>query len=167
MNLSTGWGTHLRPLKKNRDPNMNPLPPHHYLIDTSFLVALQNKRDQYYSQSKKVFKELVQQKTTYFYLSDFILDEAFTLVQARTQDFRICQQILQVLPHIPRFNLVYMTRHRFEQTWHVFQKYFSRGLSFTDAFNVQLCNELNIPTILTFDSHYSGILETWSSDLNL
>ena len=64
-----------------------------YFIDTSFLVALQNQSDQHHTPAKELFKDLVQQKTITFFMSDFILDETFTLVQARTQNLQICQQI--------------------------------------------------------------------------
>ncbi|MHA2297357.1 MAG: type II toxin-antitoxin system VapC family toxin [Candidatus Hodarchaeales archaeon] len=130
-----------------------------FFVDTSFLVALRNKSDQNHILAKQVFKELVQDKDSRFYFSDYILDEAYTLVQSRTNSLQICLDIKQFAQRVPRSAVLFMNEQRFTRTWVLFQKFFSRGLAFTDAFNIQLCQEFQIPAILTFDSHFKGVLQ--------
>jgi predicted nucleic acid-binding protein len=131
------------------------------ILDTSFLFALNSKKDQFHARAYEVFDEINQQNTKYF-TNYAIMDETLTLATKRSHgniDF-LNSYIALFLGKDNFFSMVQFGAQEFAEIVEIYRKYIApkRLLSFTDATLIYLFQKLKADYILSFDSHFDNIL---------
>jgi len=96
----------------------------------------------------------------YFYTTDYVLDETYTLMFKRlnpTVAKRTIDSLLAAFTN-PRFHLIWMTPERFVQTQTWRDRYLDKPrISFTDLTSMVVMAELGITQILTGDAHFEQV----------
>lgn len=126
--------------------------------DTGAFLAYRNKKDRYHETALKLFRDALKGKYGQIYTSDYIYDEALTLVLIRTNNIAVAMDIAEVIQS-PRINMVFVDTELLEKSTKTFNQYSDRNLSFTDAVSIEIMKELNIEKYFGFDSHFDGIVQ--------
>jgi predicted nucleic acid-binding protein len=128
-------------------------------LDTGFFFSLIAKKDYFHKQSLKILRELSEQKYGSIYSSDYVLNEAMTLINHRTKgnrkDLLIMMKELFIGPK-RICNLIKIEKTWLEDISRIQINNTNKGdpISFTDSSIVILCNKRNIDKIVTFDEHF-------------
>lgn len=133
-------------------------------LDTSFIVAFLNKKDSRNEKATELWKEIIKNKWGYPVTSDYIVDECFTLLLGRRKNLDLMSNLHSFIhgddksgiPTIIRFFKI--TQRTYESTWEIFKKYNDPELSFTDLTILEICKELNIEYLASYDSDFEGKL---------
>ncbi|MHA1654167.1 MAG: type II toxin-antitoxin system VapC family toxin [Candidatus Thorarchaeota archaeon] len=138
------------------------------VFDSSFLIALLNKRDRHYHSALRFLDDMA----TFDYGSrvtiDYVLDEVLTRIWSSTLDRNLVKQAYDLICATPEFLRCYRVEVEIlQQAWDTWLKIASpnRPLSFTDAcilaFAKREENENNTMVyIATFDNDFRGIAAT-------
>ncbi len=127
------------------------------VLDTSFLLALNNKHDINHSISQVIKKRIQEGEFGQMYISDYIFDEFMTLLMARAISSEKIISIGNTLLSDQKIKILEVNMGVFFQSWEQFKK-FSK-LSFTDCTSIILSKEFNIKNIASFDSDFDKIKE--------
>ncbi len=127
-------------------------------IDTCVFVAARNKRDVNHSRAVELLRQALQGVYGAVYTSDYVFDEAVTVALARTGRPEIAVDIGNFILSSRRLRILFVDQHVLEEAWTIFRRYASRGLSFTDATTVALMRIYGIDYLMSFDSHFDGIV---------
>lgn len=122
-------------------------------LDTGFLIAIEVETDQHHNEAMKILKEISSGIYGQAYISDYIFDEAVTLVAARTNDIRRAIKFGDTLRNSSEFALI--EKHIFERAWEIFKTQSISELSFTDCTNVAVMENLGIKYLVTFDGGFN------------
>lgn len=133
-------------------------------LDTSFIVAFLNKKDSRNEKATKQWDKVMQNKWGYPVTSDYIVDECFTLLLTRRKNLDLLNNLHSFIhgddksgiSKIIRFFKI--TQRIYENTWEMFIKYNDPELSFTDLTILEVCKELNIQYLASYDSDFEGKL---------
>ena len=133
-------------------------------LDTSFIVAFLNKKDSRNEKATELWKEIIKNKWGYPVTSDYIVDECFTLLLARRKNLDLMSNLHSFIhgddksgiPTIIRFFKI--TQRTYESTWEICKKYNDPELSFTDLTILEICKELNIEYLASYNSDFEGKL---------
>lgn len=97
------------------------------------------------------------------YTSDFVFDEAMTLIAVRTKGNRL--DLLEKMGTLflglePIAEMLDVPMSSFSEIAALQKKMNAPGeaVSFTDCSNIVLCQKCKIPQILSFDGHFEGYL---------
>ena len=123
------------------------------LLDSSFIIALYNSRDERHQDAQKLIKEIANREFGDVFISDYVFDEVATgLARCIGHDeaVRICQLLLDST------YLTKVTEPIFRGSFEMFRKQKSK-LSFTDCTNVVIMEDSGIKNIATFDSDFKSI----------
>lgn len=127
-------------------------------IDTGVFVAYRNKRDSYNKIADTLIRDALKGEYGQLYTSDYIYDESVTLALVRTKNPDVVKDVSDTILS-PRIEMIFVGEALFENAIKIFMKYFDRNISFTDATSIAVMGEYNIDHILSFDSHFDGIVE--------
>lgn len=122
------------------------------ILDTSFLVALHNKNDQYHNSAQNIGQRLIVGEMGKCYTSEYIFSEVMTLLRARKFPENQIEKVGSALLHDPLITLLRMDFAQFQETWALFKKY--EGLSFTDCSTIVVSNAFGIKAIASFDTDF-------------
>ncbi|MHA2247092.1 MAG: type II toxin-antitoxin system VapC family toxin [Candidatus Hodarchaeales archaeon] len=133
-------------------------------LDTSFIVAFLNKKDSRNEKATKLWDKIIQNKWGYPVTSDYIVDECFTLLLTRRKNLDLLSNLHSFIhgddksgiSKIIQFYII--TQRIYENTWEMFKKYNDPELSFTDLTILEVCKELNIKYLASYDSDFEGKL---------
>lgn len=134
-------------------------------IDAGVLVAAYNTRDQNHKKANDFIMSAIKGQYGTPYTSDYVFDEAVTLMLARTKKPEFALGLGEfILGNASRgirsfAQLLRVDEDVFEDAWAVFGKYVAKGLSFTDCTTVSLMNRAKIGVLLSFDHGFDGILK--------
>lgn len=128
-------------------------------IDTGIFVAGRNKKDVNHTRAKQLLRSALQGEFGRIFTSDYIVDEAVTLALVRTHNLQIALNIGRFIIDSPRIEKLMVTRDEFNEVWNRFQKLGRRFLSFTDCASLVLAEKHAISRIMSFDSHFDGLIE--------
>ena len=121
-------------------------------VDTSGFYALLVKKDKMHVKAKKLLEKASKQKDR-FVTTDYILDEAATLLRARGYN-QIISHLYESVFVSRACSIEWMDPDRFQKTRDYFTKHSDHSWSFTDCFSFVLMKELGISQSLTKDSHF-------------
>jgi predicted nucleic acid-binding protein len=130
--------------------------PEKVLIDTGFIIALFNERDEHHDQAIFIAEQI---DSSYWYTTVFVLQETFQLLAKRTNRSKAldCFEIIQdslILPSLPiNWPL---------QILEILKKYSDADIDLADASLVVLVNHLNMPHIVSVDKRDFSLLK-WNS----
>jgi len=133
------------------------------LLDTGFFFGLLSIKDHHHQQSQSILKDLIKNKYGKIYTTNFILGESLTLINVRTKGKRLdlLEKMKQLfLGPLAIANLLSIENSWLESIFTLQKKLTTPGnpLSFTDASNIVLCQKFEIQNIVSYDKHYSGLL---------
>jgi len=121
-------------------------------IDTGAFLALANKRDSLHELTATVYQETLEQNAT-LYTSNYIIDEAITLIRARVEH-RAAVAFIKNLD-ISGIKVLRVTEADEHGAREIFIKYKDKEFSFTDCTSFSLIDKHSIDSILSLDAHFS------------
>lgn len=96
-------------------------------------------------------------------VSDYIVDETFTLTLARTRRGDLARGVLDWIFGTGggpgRFDLLWVTQHGFRRAVEILDRFSDHALSFTDATTVALMEDHDVDHLLSFDEGFDGIVD--------
>lgn len=122
-------------------------------LDTSFLKALLDSRDDFHHQAIRIFSQCQKQKAS-LVTTNYIIDEALTLLRARG-GLALARKVQRFLAQgAQTLTIIRVTIEDDANAWQWFEKNWSR-LSFTDCTSFAIMKRLGIAHAATFDKHFS------------
>jgi len=125
------------------------------LLDSSVIIAFNNKRDFYHSKAIKLINELIGKKEE-LCISDYIFDECATVFMLR---LKYNEDSVNRLENLRQLNSLRINEDVFDKTWVLFKEQNKKGnsLSFTDCSSIVLFNLGYVNFIATFDECFKKI----------
>jgi len=124
-------------------------------VDTSGWVALKDKRDDFWKAAFALNRSLLAAGTNYV-TSNFVLDEAYTLLLHRV-GHHVAVQLGEDIRASHRVIVANITPAWEEEAWLLFKRYSDKTFSFTDCTSFVVMRELNIYQAFTNDHHFEQI----------
>ena len=121
-------------------------------MDTSFLIALNNAKDENNKDAQSLKAKLKDKEFGQCYISDYIFDEFVTFLRAKSFPENSIKGIGDALLADPSIKLLKIDADMFLKSWESFKK--SNELSFTDCSTITLAKEFGIRTVASFDSGF-------------
>lgn len=123
-------------------------------IDTSYLLALELKKDQNHSLAQQHWQQLVLTSPHYFITTSYIFDELVTFLNNRGYHKKAIAtgNILLTSSFI---ELIQIDKTLFLEGWAYFQQHDDKTYSFTDCISFVVMQKFGIHTALTFDKHFA------------
>jgi predicted nucleic acid-binding protein len=132
-------------------------------LDTGVFYALQGSRTSRHDAAHRALDVVLDGTYGRVVTSDYVLDEAVTLVRSRTGDFdqavTVVDRVLGRNGFPAAIDLLYVDGHRFERTIDVFERYEDQPLSFTDASTIAIVRDESIDSVLAFDDDFDGLVD--------
>lgn len=123
------------------------------MLDTSFVVAYFNTRDQNHDLAVKTAKILANQNSE-LYLTDYIFGETVTVSLVKLKNLKLAIHIGKII--LESCNLLHIEKYIFEHAWKIFSGQKLR-LSFVDCATIAAMQSQKIQKIATFDGDFSNI----------
>lgn len=123
------------------------------LLDSSFLIALNNTREKDHGRAIELAIELENDAFGERIVSDYIFDETVTILKKYLGNEQATEKGSQMLNSI---RLVKVDVEVFSRAWELSKQY--DELSFTDCSNVALMRHYAIGYLATFDGGFRGIV---------
>ncbi|MHA2366303.1 MAG: type II toxin-antitoxin system VapC family toxin [Candidatus Hodarchaeales archaeon] len=133
-------------------------------LDTSIIVAFLNVKDSHNPSATTFFETLWDGDYGKPLTSDYVIDECYTLLMARTNNLSLQENLYSLIHGNKKKNILkfidlrFITPELYELTWKAYKTYESNKLSFTDLSNLVVCKKFNITAIASFDSDFDGLL---------
>jgi len=125
-----------------------------YFLDTSFLIAHRNLKDENHAQAIACFEELKQSSPRLkLVLTDYIFDELATFLVVRLNKATAIE-ICRAVHNDPIIRLFSVGQSLFNDAWELFQKTTDKKWSFTDCTSFVTMQYLGIECSLSFDHHF-------------
>jgi predicted nucleic acid-binding protein len=128
-------------------------------IDTGLFLALYDVEDTYHKRSKELFKNALTGKLGRLYTSDYIIDEALTVLLVRTKQHSAAVELGKYLMESPRIIKLTVGSDVFLDAWARFQSLKDKFLSFTDCTSLALTEKYRIKQVMSFDRGFDGLTE--------
>lgn len=130
------------------------------LIDSNFLYALKAKNDKYSERASQILLGLNEKEI--FLTNYLVLNETLTLAITRSRANKsFIEKIYELIWGQENFfRMIQLTPRDYKEVFEVLQKYTTpkKLLSFVDASLIFLNKKVNARAILSFDSHFDGII---------
>jgi len=118
-------------------------------LDTSFLIALEARDDQYHQEAKTYWRKHTHRLVT----TTYVFDEIVTFFN-RWDCHDKAMEIGNALITSPSVELVQVDSELFDKGWHLFQQNQDKRFSLTDCISFALMRQRKLTTALTFDHHF-------------
>lgn len=131
-------------------------------VDTGVFYAQQHERSSRHDVATRALAEAVRGEFGTLYTSDYVHDEAVTLVRKRTgrfEDAKVVSDRITGAGSVAPIRLIYVSERYFERGLDVFERYSDHDLSFTDATTVALLEAHDVDAVLSFDDDFDGIVD--------
>ena len=130
------------------------------IIDSSFLYALKAEKDKYSERALEILLDLNEKELL---LTNYLtLNETITLAAVRSNaNTSFMEKIFEIIWGQENFfKIIQLTAHDYREVFEVLRKYTTpkKILSFVDASLIFLNKKVNASAILSFDSHFDGII---------
>jgi hypothetical protein len=127
-------------------------------VDTSILIAARNVDDKYHLRAKELMKSMLRGKYGQIYTSDYVVDEAVTLMLRRTRRLRLAIDVGEYILGSPRIKKLRVLEEVFDAAWERFKSLKERPMSFTDCASLALIEKNGIGRIASLDSGFDGLV---------
>lgn len=125
------------------------------LLDTSFVVAYYNTRDEHHEKAKEIMQKLKVNMLGECCITDYIFDECMTVILLRLKDIKKATEIGNDLLALTK--IIYMDENLFQFTRQIFKEQQKTKLSFTDCSSIALLKDRNMQGIITFDTEFGKV----------
>jgi len=130
------------------------------IIDSNFLFSLKAEKDKYSERASEILLGLNEKEL--FLTNYLVLNETLTLAITRSRANKSFIDKIQELIWGQEnfFQIIQLTPRDYKEVFEVLQKYTTpkKLLSFVDASLIFLNKKVNARAILSFDSHFDGII---------
>ena len=130
------------------------------IIDSNFLFSLKAEKDKYSERASEILLGLNEKEL--FLTNYLVLNETLTLAITRSRANKSFIDKIQELIWGQEnfFQIIQLTPRDYKEVFEVLQKYTTpkKLLSFVDASLIFLNKKVNASAILSFDSHFDGII---------
>jgi predicted nucleic acid-binding protein len=123
-------------------------------VDTSGWYALIDRRDVFHAKAVAALEEVIAAKSRLL-TTDYVLDEAYTLVRARSGP-EATRNLLSLIDQTVALDTEWIGADRFAVAKALFRKQLDQGFSFTDCTSFVVMEERGITDALTSDAHFSA-----------
>jgi predicted nucleic acid-binding protein len=123
-------------------------------IDTGAFIARYVVRDNHHESAVRCWKEMEQTGARCF-TSNFVLDEAFTLLARRTTYVFAADRARHILAS-PALTILRPGAEQEGRAVELFEKYADQDVSFTDCISFVLMVEAKLKRAFTFDRHFQS-----------
>jgi len=120
--------------------------------DTQGWIALNHKRDQFHKQAVTIKKQILKQGGK-FITTNFVLDETYTLLQARLSH-KAAMEFGKIVQNSSSITVIRITEEIEEEAWHLFEKYSDKQFSFTDCTSFSVMQKHGLSDAYTNDHHF-------------
>ncbi len=124
-------------------------------IDTGPFLARYIEGDQHHAQAIKLWDK-IKVKNLKYSTSNFVLDEAFTLL-ARRAGYAFAAARARNIYASEKLTIFRPDSEDELEAIHLFEKYSDQKISFTDCISFALIRRENIDTVFSFDKHFERL----------
>lgn len=121
-------------------------------IDTGAFCALAIPKDQHNNAAKLLYKQIQKERPALF-TSDYVLDEVYTLLKARSSH-AIAVKFMNQIEENSLVTILRITEEIEEGAKSIFKRFEDKRLSFTDCTSFAFINNLRIGGVFAFDDHF-------------
>lgn len=122
-------------------------------VDSNYLVALTNPRDQWRARARKIQLDL---GTVTLVTTEFVLVELLNYFAETRSDLRAAAvNIVHKLRDNPAIEIVPCTHVAFESALELYSTRSDKGYSLTDCVSMNVIRERGISDVLTHDNHFT------------
>lgn len=124
-------------------------------LDTSFIIAYYNSRDQNHSKAELIMKKILNEENDII-INDYIFDECANVLLIRLKNF---SKVIKICEDLRKLRVINVNEFLFEEAWEIFKKQDKTNLSFTDSTILSTMKNRKIKNLVTFDKDFEKILE--------
>lgn len=132
-------------------------------LDTGLYYALQNEGSSRHESARSAFDAVLRGRFGVAFTSEYVYDEAVTLVRKRTGSFDEAKTVGDRIAGRGRYpdtvDFQFVSRREFGSAVETFERYDDQPLSFTDATTVALVERFGIDRVLAFDDDFDGVVD--------
>ncbi|MEM3506206.1 MAG: PIN domain-containing protein [Candidatus Bathyarchaeia archaeon] len=127
------------------------------LLDSSFIIAYSNERDENHSKAIKIAKDIDKEIYGLPVINDYVFDEVITVMLFKIKKLK---QVLELGEKILEATmLINVDNELFNLSWKIFKEQNKPKFSFTDCTIIATCRRNGISKIATFDEDFHGLKE--------
>lgn len=126
-------------------------------MDTGFFVAFLNEGDTHHEDAQRIFSECLGGRSPKLVTSDYVLDEAVTLIRRRTGNYDLAVKIIKMITESDWVDLTFVEEETVMKAKEKYIEYDDKELSFTDWVSAVLISERSFDGIISFDGDFDGI----------
>ena len=123
-----------------------------FFVDTSGWCAVYDRSDNNHGKALAFWQKMAPSTGT-LYTSDYVLDEALTLLRVRT-GHTVAVEFGRLILASEVVKIIPVSASRWQKAWELFIKYGDKDFSFTDCTSFIIMQELNLKEVLAFDHHF-------------
>lgn len=125
------------------------MPRFKIFLDTSYVIALVNERDQYHTQAQILSEQ--------YEMADFLVTEAVLLEigNALCRGFKqVSAEVIQYFLDAEEVEIIALTSELFLEGFALYQKYQDKEWSLVDCISFVVMQQQGTQKVLTFDRHF-------------
>lgn len=125
------------------------MPRSKIFLDTSYVIALVNERDQYHAQAQILSEQ--------YEMADFLVTEAVLLEigNALCRGFKqFAAEVIQYFLDAEEVDIVSLTSELFLEGFSLYQRYQDKEWSLVDCISFVVMRQQGVQDVLTFDRHF-------------
>lgn len=123
-----------------------------YFLDTSYILALENTKDQYHQAVTQHWRSLATSSLTLL-TTTYVIDEIVTFLNSRNMHQKAVT-VAQYLLHSPVVGILHVDKETFFKGLDYFIEHEDKSYSLTDCISFVVMQERALTTALTFDKHF-------------
>jgi hypothetical protein len=124
-------------------------------VDTSALVGLYLKDDEWHAPARRVMEDLQSQRRPLFTTGD-VFDETVTLMR-RWGGYAVAARAGEALRTSRALRLIPVDERACDEAWRLFKEHRLPDLSFTDCTSAAIMRRLGIEEVFAFDSDFRSL----------
>lgn len=132
---------------------VEPLIRRSLLVDASAWVALLDARDRCHPAAREFWRTCLESRRS-FVTSDYVLDEAYTLLRRRRNGLRMAMALHDLLGRSRLVEVAQIELQLRAMAWEMFVTYDDQVLAFTDCTSFALMRERKLLEAFTFDGDF-------------
>jgi len=128
-----------------------------HFADSSFFVALLNKRDHHHKKAQEIFSDVLNGKYGKLVTSDYILDEGMTVTRQKTKDYEAAMKAGRMIKDSAYTKMTYIIKVYVEDAYKSYKEHTDKTLSFTDWTSYHVIKFKGLSGIISFDEDFDEV----------